>query len=568
VLQIISGKFFGDGERYEFEQKGILYSNMTWFRTIETCVGTLEVVDAAGSEVSSYVLSYLNQIEKEPAGGIVRTGDPEIVEQFGWLCMIWFEAFLDGDRQNVVINCREKPAHAGDQYVGSSFAKPYLSPQRWITVEEEQGFVRFVDNVIGLPRRDYLAIMSFVQTMSHALHVLRQNLDLAYSMLVYALEALSQGRSDYLPRWEDYDSHVKKQLNPILDEMTPEKSEAIRAALLEDAHLKLQQQFLDFTISHIPDSFFIKDANRVERPVRCSELKLALKNAYRARSSYVHELLPLIHQIKTRGIAEGEVFEWDNKPYLTFNGLLRIARTVVLNFVRKQPYLEEEEYNWVSELPGQVTMKWTGQVWIGRPERFSPARSAEWLSAFLSVWLEAVSSEEQIMPDLRPLLAKFESVLGSASATHRAQMLAIHVLYNCLIAPEAQSPEHEAVYEANARFLDECRIESMIRKVLLGREWPWDAEDCARAYETYAETKFHKGGLSLPWSLEVAMMVYVAGKYREDAQDDAFVRWTQQALLESAGQSDWQSHIRAVQAEGQDVNLNVFFARTEVAALQ
>ena len=538
---------------------------MSWIRAIQTRVGTLEEVDTVGTEVSSYVLSYLNQIEKEPAGGIVRVGDPEIVEQFGWLCMVWFEAFFDGDRQTVVINCREKPAHAGDEYVGSRFAKPYLSPERLITEEVEQGFVRFVDKVIGLPRRDYLAVMSFLQTMSHALHVLRQNLDLAYSMLVYALEALGQGRSGYLPQWEDYDPRVRNRLAPVLDELSPETSEAIRDALLENAHLKLQQRFLDFTVSHIPDSFFIEDAERVERPVRRSELERALKNAYRARSDYVHELLPLIHQTKTRGIADREVFEWDNKPYLTFSGLLRVARTVVLDFVQKQPYLKEEEYDWVSELPGRVTMKVAGQYWIWQHEGYSVDRSADWLSGFLPVWLETVSSQEPVMPDLRSLLAKFESLLGSASDTQRAQMLAIYVLYNRVIAPRFQSPNHEAVYEANARLLEECRIESMVLKVHMGVEWPWDADDCARAYDAYAETKFHRGGLSLPWSLEVAMMAYIADKYREDAQIDTVTRWCRRALLESAGQPHWQDHIRAVQEEGQAVDLDIFFRPSEEA---
>jgi hypothetical protein len=551
MLQIISGKFFGDGELYEFEGRGILYSNMSWFRAIETRVASLEPVDTAGSEVSSYVLSYLNQIEKEPAGGTVRVGDPQIVEQFAWLCMVWFEAFFDADKQNVVVNCREKPAHAGDHYVGAKFARPYLSPERRITEEDEQRFISFVDQVIGLPRQDYLVVMSFLQTISHALHALRQNLDLAYSMLVYALESLSQGRSGYLPRWEDYDHRVRTRLDPILDELAPETAGTIRDALLEDDHLKLQQRFVDFTVSHIPDSFFIEDAERVERPVRRSELERALKNAYRARSSYVHELLPLIHQLKTSGIADGELFEWDNKPYLTFNGLLRIARAVVLDFVRKQPYLEEEEYDWVSEFPGHVMMKLAGQYWIGRHEGFSPNQSASWLSAFLPVWLETYSSKESVMPDLRPLLAKFESLFGSASATQRAQMLAIHVLYNHLMASEWQSPDHEAVHEANESVFDECRIESMALKVIMGVEWPRSADDCGQAYDAYAQTKFYKGGLLLPWAVEVAMMAYIAAKYREDDQDDAFTRWCWRALLESAGEAAWQNHIRAVQGRGE-----------------
>lgn len=277
MLQIISGKFFGDGMLYEHEGRGILYSNMSWVRPIETGVGTLEPVDAYGSEVSSWVLTYVNRLEKEPAGGLVRTGDPEIVEQFGLLCMIWFGAFFDGDKQAVVVNCRQRPARAGDLYIGSKFAKPFLNPERSITEADEAGFVRFVDRVIGLPRRDYLAVLGFLQTVSHALHVLRQNFDLAYSMLVYALESLSQGRSDYVPRWDDYDEGTKRRLDPILEKLAPEISEEVRAALLVDAHLKLRQRFVDFTFSHLPDRFFVEDARDVGRPVRLSEVERAIK---------------------------------------------------------------------------------------------------------------------------------------------------------------------------------------------------------------------------------------------------------------------------------------------------
>ena len=45
MLQIVSRKFFGDGERYEFEGKDIVYSNMSWVGSIETRVGVVEPVD-------------------------------------------------------------------------------------------------------------------------------------------------------------------------------------------------------------------------------------------------------------------------------------------------------------------------------------------------------------------------------------------------------------------------------------------------------------------------------------------------------------------------------------------
>ena len=170
------------------------------------------------------------------------------------------------------------------------------------------------------------------------------------------------------------------------------------------------------------------------------------------------------------------------------------------------------------------------------------------------------------MPDLRPLLAKFEPLLKSSSAEHKTRMLTIHVLYNDMMPPELQSPDHEAVHQAHKHLFDECRIESMVFRVLMGCEWPWGPSDCAQTYDAYAERKFDKQGLSLLWSLEVAMMSYIADKYREARQEDGFVRWSQRALLESAGKADWQNHIRVVQEEGKEVDLNVFLPPSEEMA--
>lgn len=570
MLQIASGKFFGEGERYEHEAKGILYSNLRWIDSIETTVGTLEPVETFNTEVSSWVFSYVNRIEKGPAGGIVRVGDEEIVAQFSWLCMIFFQAFFDGDRQSVIINCRENPAHASDRYVGATFAKPFLNPDRRIHRKEDtEEFARFVKKVIGLPRRDYLSVMGFLQTISHSLHSLRHNFDLAYSMLIYALEALSAKRSNYVPQWEDYDQKVKKRMDSILEVVEDEMASQIRSALLKDTHLKLRKQFNDFAVSHLPDSFFVEDAQDVIRPLRRSELEQALGNAYNARSKYVHELRPVIEHLKLIGIAEGEVFhsedeKYQTEPHFTFNGLLRLCRKVLLDFVEQQPFDEKEDYYWVAELPGLVTMKWSPEQWIGNPDLYSTDLSAKWLSEFLTIWLPTATGKESRIPDLSSLLSEFEALLTSGSNdSQRAQMVLIHVLYNYIMDPHLQTNDHEKIYAENAPLFDECRIESLIMKLLLADDWPWAADECAKVYGAYAAQKFHKKGLILPQALEVALMISIAGKYRQASQQECYEHWHHRALLDSVGQPEWQTHILAIRDECKDADLNIVFGTNE-----
>jgi len=257
MLQIISGKFFKSDNRYIHEAKGIAYSNYSWVEPIKTCVATLEPVDTYRS-VSSYVISYINQIEKEKAGVLVRTGDSEIVQQFQLLCMFGLKAFFDIDRNNVEINCREKPRSSGDYYLPSKFVPRFFESQIDGKKDEIEAFIKFVDQVIGLPREKYLVVINCLNTFSHALQVLNYNLDLAYSMLVYSLESLSQSFDDFEPTWEDYNPEIKKELDGHLSKISLEVAEDIRGVLLKSSNLRLQQRFIDFIINHVSDSFFYR----------------------------------------------------------------------------------------------------------------------------------------------------------------------------------------------------------------------------------------------------------------------------------------------------------------------
>ncbi len=124
MLQIISGKFFNDGERHTYDGKGITYSNYSWVDSIKTCIATLEPIDIS-SQISPYVISYVEQIEKGEV--LVKTSGSEIVQQFQLLCMFGLKAFFDIDRTKVEINCRVNPISSGDYYLPSRFVPRFFN---------------------------------------------------------------------------------------------------------------------------------------------------------------------------------------------------------------------------------------------------------------------------------------------------------------------------------------------------------------------------------------------------------------------------------------------------------
>ena len=113
-------------------------------------------------------------------------------------------------------------------------------------MDEIEAFIKFVNKVIGLPREKYLVVINCLNNFSHALQVLNYNLDLAYSMLVYSLESLSQSFDDFEPIWEDYDPQIKNKLNSCFSKIDPSLSSEIRKILLGSSNLRLQQRFINF----------------------------------------------------------------------------------------------------------------------------------------------------------------------------------------------------------------------------------------------------------------------------------------------------------------------------------
>ena len=547
MLQIISGKFFKSDNRYIHEAKGITYSNYSWIEPIKTCVATLEPVDTYKS-VSSYVISYTNQIEKERAGVLVRTGDSEIVQQFQLLCIFGLKAFFDTDRNNVEINCRERPKSSNDFYLPSIFVPRFFEPQIHGQMDEIKYFIKFVDKVIGLPREKYLVLINCLNNFSHALQTLNYNLDLAYSMLVYSLESLSQSFDNFEPIWEDYNPEIKNELDSHLSKIDSDVAEDIRETLLKSSNLRLQQRFIEFITNHISDSFFNDVTIHVKSALRKSELKRALRNAYTMRSKYVHQLKPIQKQLKVPQIAEGDVFYWENEPYLTFGGLTRLAYHVISNFIREQEYLESEDYDWTKDLPGIVTMKMAPQYWIWKDEGFTPSQATKRFSGFLSHIQETIISNSSLV-DLRKLLEKYESLIPTANKKDKIPMLAMYYLYNTYVAQEAKRPYYKEFLKRYEDIFNECCIEMMIIYLLSNQKWPWNIEECVLHYNNYIKNKFGKNALIIPHLIELCLIVEIANMYLRAKKPDKYKDWLYTARLEASGKPDIQKFINECESK-------------------
>ena len=124
MLQILSGRFFGDGRVEERETDAVLYSNLSWIAPIPTAVMELRPADGLGqTAVSSYVLRYKNRLERDE-GPLVLADSSEAVDQFRLLASLWFKAFFHPDHQRVELSAAK---HRATHSTGVSLALSFLA---------------------------------------------------------------------------------------------------------------------------------------------------------------------------------------------------------------------------------------------------------------------------------------------------------------------------------------------------------------------------------------------------------------------------------------------------------
>lgn len=552
MLQIISGKFFKSSDLYSTDAKGILYSNYSWGDSIKTNVVNIEPMDVYSS-VSTYILSYKNEIEKGTI--LMRTGDYEILKQVKLISLFGLKSYFDIEKNNVQNLCRTERQFEGDNYFPSSYIRHFLDKRITGSKEEVYGFTELFNKIIDLKRETYKVIMLCLNTFDIAIKSLDQDINLSYSLLIYILETLSQNFDNYKTSWDDFDQNRKMKLEEYFNGVDPEKVINIKNTLIKDEHLKLTKRFLEFTKDHLSPDFFIAEAKGITPAICKTMLDQLLINAYNLRSGYVHNLKPILKQISISQIAKGEIFLWDNQIYLTFSGLFRLTHHVLRNFILKQPSVKTEDFDWKNDLPGIVTFELAPEFWISHHEGIKQEDSTKRFEGFLN---QLVNKN---ITDIKELLKKYELLIPQAKEPYKIQMLSTYLLFNSLADQDHKVDGYKEFISSQEDIFSECTIESMLVHLIMDTNWPWTIEACDEVLSEYIKNRYKKKKnkyLVLPHKYELALYINLANRYMEKEIYDGHQKWLDIALYDLAGQIEMQNIIINAKKDASIVDVNIF----------
>jgi hypothetical protein len=521
MLQIASGKLFTGKPAQSNELRGVVYTNLQLYgrETIETAAGRLlPTSNLSDSKTAVYELTEL--IEDPPVpGGVASHGVDPYLSDFAAIVSFALNVTCTADSELT-------RRLTGGQHNSVATVPPANLVRRvfdgrvWCQDEDAERLVKVVEDLIGLQRKNYLAAMRAIRNYVRGLHRLADDPELTYTLLVASLESLAQGFKAPMPDWEDYPEDKRRRIDDALGQADDQTKNQVRTTLLEIEHVALTRRFCDFVLDHIHPSYFRGDAAGLENPIGLSDLPGALKQAYDLRSKHVHVLKEL-PKLLTAGFHHGETFSVDRVTMLTFQGMTRLARHVITEFIKRQPKVATEVYDYRRERAGIIEVAPAPKYWIGRSEGLVVSSGRDRLEGFLVQIAAGLQQGAYAgVTDLRDVLSQVEELLPNMSEIHRRTFLALYVLFNKLAVPEMRMAGLENVLSRYQSEIERPSVETMLSHLLLGTEPEWSLEEHQTIRDTYLRDQGKRDCLRMPPAFKAGLSLALAERYRLDGNTE------------------------------------------------
>jgi hypothetical protein len=518
MLQVSTGKFFKH-EAYETLRRAIYYTNYRLFRDeqLDTLVGSLQpVVGVHG--LGALTCEIIERIQKLPGGPypgeVTATSGDTLINDFAAIVSFALDITcttdLDLARRLVA---SERPSLGADLVPQKYIPRMFNRVVNWQR-EDNDRLQRFVADLMALERKSYEGAMRAIRRYVIGAHRISDDVNLAYALFVMSMESLAQEFDEFAPTWDDYDQNKRRRIDEALAEASDLTADKVRAAILTNEHVAIARRFREFVFAHVGPTFFREEGDEAVNAVSRPDLSIALQQAYSIRSSYVHHLKNIPRLVF--GI-EGfhETIMVDGKPILTFAGLARVARHVINTFVSHAPKTESEDFDWMKDLPGTVSMHMAAQYWIGNPQGYDAKTAQRYLAAFIGQVVERLLQPTATVTDIRPVLERIEALVpGLAKPAQRLPMLALYLIFNFYAPEDVRSAEYPQLVETYSGDLETPSIVSLAAHLVTGQNPDWTLPEMDELHARYFRQRHHANTLELGRILEAAFTLRLAEQNR------------------------------------------------------
>ena len=512
MLQIISGKLFAGEPGQQNDLRGVLYTSAEWFggEPLTTAAGTIiPLSHVRGNRAICYEV--VEKIEDSmEVGAIASYGIEKILIEFSAVASFALNIICTPDSNTLNRLLDDSPSIGMSMPARKRVSRIFDSD---IHVDQaDRAFLQaFVQKLIDLPREKFRVVLRAIRNYVTAVHRLSDDLELSYTLFVASIEALAQKFDGHIAEWIDYDQGKRGLIDRALQGASDDIKDKVRGAILSGEHTAAGRRFRDFAIEYLPVGFFELTADLSHLPIGRIDLPEALRNAYSIRSKYMHELLALPDDLRN-GDAGSEMAVVDGRTLLTFEGLSRLARSVIIEFVNRQEVVDKEVYNYRLELPGIVRIRLSPKYWIANPNHVNVNDGLAFLEGYLLVLREFCLSggAEKLINIQETLRAAVKLFPEMNEAQKRPYAILLSVWNNLGIEESMKICPSFELDPGFVSLVDGPSIESLLAHAVTGNDTGWDACEHGALHDAYFKKRETKKSMRLPRDLEACVcLAYV-----------------------------------------------------------
>lgn len=446
----------------------------------------------------------------EPAPGILLSRSMgAYIDDFADVASFSLRAICSSDF-HIVDRLLNQRRRSGQRHPSERLTRFYDASVR-ADLSEIKAFEEFTEQLIGLRRATYLAIIQSIRTYIAAVHRVSDDLNLAYTLLVMCIESLVQKFDGHKPQWSDIPYEKRRGVDEVLERVDEEPSQAVRDAVLDVIHPRLGHRFVQFILAHLPTDYFTAQADTQKHPIGRHDLKAALQNLYEVRSRYVHSLKPLTKEF-LHFASHRETYEDNGKLTFTFQGLFRLVRAVIIEYVRKADKVDHEPCHYEWDNPNLMRVEMDPKYWLYNPDGFNgqtPRRHLAGLVRLIDQCLVEFPDRKFQHPTL--VIEKGFKLTPQMTDPMKVAFLVFAYLSDVFFSAASTRREFSSV-EVN--LLNQPSVESLIAQALMGIDTGWTISEHQAQLSRYYNKRYTKNGIKAPPNVEACMGLALAERCR------------------------------------------------------
>ena len=171
---------------------------------------------------------------------------------------------------------------------------------------------------------------------------------------------------------------------------------------------------------------------------------------------------------------------------LTFEGLSRLVRHIIPQFISRQESVPKEPYDYSREEPGMIQVELASKYWIHQPGDCSAKAGKKRLFAFCGQMATAMRTRDTLeITDISVMLALVGTRLEDMTRHDRLPFIALYCLFNLVVPADDRIDDNSDIVR---RYWDDLAlpsIEAMLLALFTRSVLQWDLDDHERALRTY-----------------------------------------------------------------------------------